>query len=61
MRRSGLAVAPAMSICTQFTVPLNELAWGVVVADRGAGVLAEVGGLLGGEDHRYRRLHPPGC
>ena len=42
-----------MSICTQCTVPVNSLSpVRVLVADAGAGVAADVGGLVAGEDHR---------
>ena len=35
--------------------------WGVVGGDGGAGLVADVGGLVGGEDHRLGDLHAAGA
>ena len=49
------------SIWTQSILPVNRLvADGVVGSDRRAGFVADVGGLVGGEDHRLGLLDPAG-
>ena len=49
------------SIWTTSIWPLNRLGAGVVGADRHAVVVADVGRLVGGEDHRLRRARPDRC
>ena len=59
MRWSRSSALSSMSICTQCTVPVNSLSpVGVVVADAGAGVAADVGGLVTGEDHGDGGVEP---
>ena len=50
------------SICTQLILPVNRLRLRRVVgADGGAGLVADVGGLVGREDHRLGRADPSGA
>ena len=49
------------SICTTSMRPLNLLAPAYVGADRHAVVVADVGGLVGGEDQRLGDVDPPGA
>ena len=50
------------SICTQWILPVNRLvAGGVVGRDGRAGLVADVGRLVGGEDHRLGRLDAAGA
>ncbi len=51
-----------MSSWTQWILPVNRLvAGGVVRGDGGAGLVADVGGLVGREDHRLGHLDAAGC
>ena len=50
------------SICTQWILPVKRLVrGGVVGGDGGAGLVADVGRLVGGEDHRLGGLDPAGA
>ena len=50
------------SICTQWILPVKRLRLGRVVGGHGgAGLVADVGRLVGGEDHRLGGLDPAGA